>query len=101
MPIFIHKDERLKRESTVISSMLTKTLGMALAEEKHDAIIEICCWVKKMGIMHVVEASLLGAFFCGCNDTLVTKIMGESGGQLRKPFRNGAHAMTGVANFFG
>ena len=54
-----------------------------------------------MGIMHVVEASLWGAFFCGCNDTLVTKIMGESGGQLRKPFRNGAHAMTGVANFFG
>ena len=45
MPIFMHKDERLKRESTVISSMLTKTLGMALAEEKHDAIIEIFCWV--------------------------------------------------------
>ena len=38
MPIFMHKDERLKRESTVISSMLTKTLGMALAEEKHDAM---------------------------------------------------------------
>lgn len=55
-----------------------------------------------MGIMHVVEASLFGAFFFnGCNDTLVTKIMGESGYQLRKPFRNGAHAMTGVANFFG
>ena len=28
MPIFMHfKDERLKRESTVVSSMLTKTLG--------------------------------------------------------------------------
>lgn len=44
---------------------------------------------------------LVRFFFNGCNDTLVTKIMGESGYQLRKPFRNGAHAMTGVANFFG